>query len=354
MTLCPVFRSADAVQMLRSKGYFDLLAPSINAEREYKRMLIALLDDVIDSRYIKQAEESDDITFLQEHFFLVLFDAVYRALDCPPDRLTTYGLLNLCIKGMVVAGDNLFDDEAKMDLPLELGAGPRFASIVQMLSFDHLVMRVFEEHGSTFKGGGIVRFRRDLLSSLASIGTLEGSEEAGVGSIPPVDEMIQKVHRVRGGQLFSLAFIAPRIGEGDQQLDRWRTAAEGIACLGTAFQIVDDLTDFEFDLTRRSHNILSAQIVHAGTTQERAAFEQLHDEGTRHLVSVENTFAESARSILHKARTEAEEGFRTLARCGFWFPPEDAELFIRAIAGDAGEARMQAVAGAENGDKSDY
>ena len=65
----------------------------------------------------------------------------------------------------------------------------------------------------------------------------------------------------------------------------------------------------------------------------------MHDEGTRHLVSVENAFAESARFILHKACTEAEEGFRTLARCGFWFPPEDAKLFIRAIAGEAGEAR---------------
>ena len=40
-----------------------------------------------------------------------------------------------------------------------------------------------------------------------------------------------------------------------------------------ARQIVDDLTDFEFDVRRKSHNLLVSQIHHLGSQPERAAAE---------------------------------------------------------------------------------
>ena len=167
MTLSPVFRSQDAVRALIASGHFESLGPSISAEREYTRALRELLDDVISERFLSNEEESDDdIEFLQEHFFLILFDSVFRSLECPPDRLRMYGILNLCLKGMVVAGDNLFDSEAKMDLPLKLGDGPRFVSIMQLLCFDHLMVRVFETNAERCSAEQVVRFRRELLTSL--------------------------------------------------------------------------------------------------------------------------------------------------------------------------------------------
>lgn len=346
MTLSPVFRSQDAVESLISRGHFEALGSSIVAEHEYERMLRDLLEGIIAPSYIGPVSEAgDDIEFLQKHFFLILFDSVYRSLGCPADRLTTYGLINLCLKGIIVSGDNLFDGEAKMDLPLNLGDGERFASIMQLLCFDHLVMRVLEAHASRFSGEKVLRFRREMLTCLASIGTLEGSEEKGLDEILPVETMIEHVHRVRGGRLFSLAFIAPFIREDTSDLDRWRTARKGIAHLGTAFQIVDDLTDFEFDLTRRSHNLLAAQITHHGSAQERTAFERMRSEGALRTGTVEATFGDSAGAVLELAQGEAELGFADLAAIGFWFPPDDASLFIRAIAGDAGEHRMRAITG---------
>ena len=47
--------------------------------------------------------------------------------------------------------------------------------------------------------------------------------------------------------------------------------------------------------------------------------------------------------MLERARIEAERGFNDLAELGFWFPPSDAALFVRAIAGDAGDARIDAL-----------
>ncbi len=345
MTLAPVFRSADAVEALSEKGHLDRLADAIAAERAYESRIHTLLRDVLAAEFLQDnTPETDDITFLQEHFFLILFDAVFRALGCPSDRLNLYGQLNLCLKGQVVAGDNLFDNESKLDLPLNLGDGARFTSIMQLLCFDHLIARVFETHDEKLPTDRIAEFRRELLTALARIGTLEGSEERGVETILPVDEMIDKVHRVRGGQLFALAFIAPSVFEPATDREKWQIANRGISALGTAFQIVDDVTDFEFDITRQSHNLLFAQITHHGTSDEKAAFERIRANDKSGIDTVEATFAHAARAVLDIAKSEARRGFADLASLGFWFPPEDADLFIRAIAGDAGETRMEALA----------
>ncbi len=342
MTLAPVFRSPDAIEALAEKGYLDRLTDSLTAQREGETRLHELLRDVVEPEFLNpQFDTTDDITFLQEHFFLTLFDSIFRAIGCPPDRLRLYRLLNLCVKGLVVAGDNLFDNEAKMDLPLKLGRGPRFASIMQLLCFDHLIARIFETHQPALPMERVAAFRRNLLTALARIGTLEGSEEQGVTDFLPVEKMIDTVHRVRGGQLFALALIAPNVFEPESDREKWPVAKRGVAALGTAFQIVDDVTDFEFDLTRQSHNIVFAHIVHNGTPEEKTAFERIRANPANVHDNVESTFAHSARSVLDIAREEAERGFTDLANLGFWYPPSDTDLFIRAIAGDAGEFRME-------------
>ncbi|MEP0845082.1 MAG: hypothetical protein HRF43_20455 [Phycisphaerae bacterium] len=345
MTLSPVFRSSEALAALESKGYLDRLAPALAAERGYVRRLHALLPETIDRRFLSPADEpQSDVLFLQDHFFLILFDSVYQSLGCPEDRRTLYGLLNLCVRGVVASGDNLFDDESKMDLPLEVGGGSRFASILQMLCFDHLITAVLESHAPPGRRERAAAFRRELLTSLAVIGSLEGSEEAGVDGVLPVQEMIERVHQVRGGRLFALAFIAPLIWEPPEAKEPWQVARQGIFDLGTAFQMVDDVTDFEFDLGRGSHNLLAAQVVQAGRPDELRAFHRLVQSppGDERIVEVD--FVQSAREVLLRAEQEARCGFERLAQVGHWFSPDDAGLFVRAIAGAAGDERILAVA----------
>jgi hypothetical protein len=346
MTLSPVFRSTDAIESLNAKGYLSRLGPAIARQRDYAERLNGFLAEVIDGRYIGRLDPDgdDDLTFLQEHFFLVLFDAVFAELGCPEDRLKLYGLLNLCTKGLVTSGDNLFDEENKAELPLSLTDGWRFQSIMQLLCFDHLVARILEVFGPPVTTDTAGRYRRSLLSNLASIGALEGSEEAGVDAVPTPEDMVRTVHAVRGGKLFSLAFLAPGVWEPEAESARWRSARQGITHLGTAFQMVDDVTDFEFDLGRRSHNLVAAEIVHHGTPAEQAAFRRLTADGARPEQVVEKHFAAAANAVLGRARAVAEEGFKSLAACGFWYAPQDAGDFIRAIAGDAGEERMAAIA----------
>jgi hypothetical protein len=179
---------------------------------------------------------------------------------------------------------------------------------------------------------------------MAEIGELEGSEEEGVDEIPTPEAMVGRVHEVRGGALFALAFVAPSVLEEGEVGTAIREAEPAIARLGTAFQIVDDLTDFEFDLGRRSHNLLVSQIRHHGGVEERGALQALRGGEPVLPGMVEGLFRASARAVLERAYEEAQASFQRLGELGFWFPVSLAPQVVRAIVGLEGVARMEALA----------
>src|SRR6185436_13041882 len=126
-----------------------------------------------------------------------------RALDL-------YSELNFCLQGTITAADNLLDGEEKSLLPL-VTEGRCFGSILQLLCFERLTRRAFDRavRAEVVTTGMSDRIQRDLLTRMATIGALEGSEEGGIDDILEVDTIIDRVHRVRGGALFELGFVAP-------------------------------------------------------------------------------------------------------------------------------------------------
>lgn len=354
MTLSPVFRSRDAVRLLREEGVWDRLGPDIAGQARAVERLHGDLDDLIDPRFLEEAgplprdgEVSDPeaLSFLQDYFFLILFRSIFRSLGVPPERLDLYGELDFCIKGTITAADNLFDDQAKSLLPLPDGRGSRYLSILQLMCFERLLRAACDralDRGVLDDREGILAIQRGLMTRMARIGELEGSEEGGVDEIPRPGEMVERVHRVRGGALFALAFVAPGVLESGEVARRLEEAEGAVARLGTAFQIVDDLTDFEFDVGRRSHNLLVSQIRHRGTPEERSALERVWREETEPASDmVEGAFRASARRVLERAYDEAEAAFRGLSDLGFWFPVELADEVVHAIVGLEGVGRME-------------
>ncbi len=350
MTLSPVFRSQAAVELLQQSGIWEILRPAMADQARAVDVLYDDLPEVLDSRFIelpaqRAAQRAESIEFLQEFFFLILFRSLFESLGFAPARLPFYSELNFCIKGTITAADNLFDDQEKSLLPLRRHTGARFMSILQLMSFERLIRRTCDR---AEKAGSITPEQtqavlRGLLSMMASIGELEGSEEKGVAESLGPQEMIEKVHRVRGGALFALSFVAPRILETGEAAAKVAIAEEAIARLGTAFQIVDDLTDFEFDLTRHSHNLLVAQIRATGTQEEKALLERLWQGEPPTANMVETTFAASARAVLQYAYDESRMAFDQLASIGFWFPPELSNEVVHAIVGLEGVSRMDAI-----------
>jgi hypothetical protein len=354
MTLSPVFRSPQAVDLLADRGVWSRLHGDLEAQAEAVRTLHADLGVILGKKFRKPAPDvpsaaevstPQGLQFLQEYFFLVLFRSVFASLGVPQARLGLYTELNFCIKGTITAADNIFDDQAKSLLPLVEHAGSRFMSILQLMSFERLTRRVLDrgEAERILTGAERDEIQRALLDRMASIGTLEGSEEGGVTEIPPPDEMVESVHRVRGGALFALAFVAPAALEKGELGKKLGRAEAAVAQLGTAFQIVDDLTDFEFDVGRRSNNLLVAQIHHLGTGPERAALRHFWTGEKVAKDVVEGLFKESARRVLERAYVEARASFKGLQELGFWFEAELAEEVVRAIVGLDGVARMEAL-----------
>jgi len=355
MTLSPVFRSPEAVRLLEEHGVWERLGPAMRAQAVAVNRLYQDLGDLVDPRFLHEGKKvpedgemrsEEGLAFLQEYFFLVLFRSLFESLGASPERLGFYTELNFCIKGTITAADNIFDDQGKSLLPLVEGAGHRFLSILQLMSFERLIRRSCDRAVRR----GVIReedthaILRGLLNRMAEIGQLEGSEEGGVDEIPTPEAMIRRVHEVRGGALFALAFVAPAVLEEGSVGEAVREAEPAIARLGTAFQIVDDLTDFEFDLGRRSHNLLVSEIHHRGTPEEKLALAALWRGEPVLSGMVEGLFRASARGVLERAYEEAKASFLRLNQLGFWFPTGLAPQVVQAIVGLEGVARMEAIA----------
>jgi len=352
MTLSPVFRSQEAVRILDRQGIWDQLGPAVRGQATAIVNVKRDLTNVIDAKFVDldavalADDDTGSIEFVQEFFFLILFRSVLETLGLRPDGLALCSELNFCIKGTITAADNLFDDQDKLFLPLKVGKGSRFRSILQLLAFERLIARALQrgvEQG-VISAASAERLQQELLTRMAAIGSLEGSEEHGVADILEPARMIDLVHRVRGGALFELAFVAPRLlessvsGEMPVMLAR---AQQAIARLGTAFQIVDDLTDFEVDLTRGSHNLLVSQVTHHGSSEERRQLAGFRASTATHGDAVVELFADSARAVLERGKKEANEALHELQALGFWLSPDVSDHFVRAIVGLDGAERLR-------------
>ncbi len=345
VTLAPVFRSAEGLRLLLEGGVLDRLAPALAIQRAAVASVDADLPLVIPPDWILERAELSDPEALQTWFFLTLFISVFDALGVPPERLRFYAEVDYCIQGTIVAADDLFDGEGKGLLPLKT-QGPTFSGILQLMCFERLMSRAGRRavdqglcSADDFDG-----LQRDLLAEMASIGKLEGSEEGGVDTVLTPEVMLEAVHAVRGGQLFGLSLAAVRRLETDLKPGGLERASLGLVTLGTAFQVVDDLTDFEHDLKRGSHNLLESWVHHRGTPSERAVLARLRAGAPAPPKLVEDHFGTSARAVLDEARELVRQAFAHLRALGFAFSDELADRVVLSIAGLEGTARMQRLA----------
>jgi hypothetical protein len=344
VTLSPVFHSERAMALLRHEGVWDHLQGTALAERDATRRVRADLAEVLEAPFLRPIEEENGdpnhVEFVQRFFFLVFFRSVLESV-VQSRALDLYSELNFCIQGTITAADNLFDHEQKSLLPV-VTEGRRFGSILQLLCFERLTCRVFDRavRDGVASSGTSNLVQRDLLSRMATIGALEGSEEGGIDEVLEVDAIIERVHRVRGGALFALGLVAPTHVEPRGHQPVIRSVERAMSRLGTAFQMVDDLTDFEFDVQHRRHNVVVSQVHHSGTRDERMALRQLR-ESARPIDVWPQRFLASARAVLHGAQRETRQSLEELHALGFWFPPALADALVCSIAGVDGVATME-------------
>lgn len=352
MTLSPVFRSHRAIGILQSQAVWGRLEEASIGQSHAIQRVRADLPQTLDRRFLSlpaaiatAADEGRSLEFVQTFFFAILFRSVLQSIGVQRVCLDFYSELNFCIQGTIVAADNLFDGEQRSLLPLRTGTGRRFGSILQLIVFQRLMACVLDRAiaSGSISAADSALIQRELTSRMAEIGTLEGSEEGGVENVADVDTMLETVQSVRGGRLFELGLVAAAIVEPAERQDAIFRAARAISRLGTAFQIVDDVTDLEFDVRHRRQNLLVAQIHHAGTLEERAALHRIR-ESQAPLAGME-PFVDSVKAVLDRARNEARHSLEDLATLGFWWPPTMADELVHAIVGLDGLRTMELASG---------
>ncbi|MEK6875713.1 MAG: class 1 isoprenoid biosynthesis enzyme [Nanoarchaeota archaeon] len=339
MTLSPVFRSEESRRFLEEQGYLKRFKRALEVQKRARDSLTYLVYSHFNKEYHGAIETEDDMKIFEQDFFLILFNEICKVVGSKPEKLEWYAKFNYCIRSRVTLADNIFDNEEKTTLPFSSEIKGEMRTILEFMATEEL----FRTLGRLEE----VRYYYDLIkrkldNKMIAIGKLEGSEEKGIRKILTPESMIPKVHRVRGGALFELSMIAPKFLEPEKG-EKWIKAEMALNDIGTAFQIVDDITDFEFDLKRGSNNIVTAEAYHNGTDQEKQMLEGYLQTKNSDEKALEKYFSQSATRVVQTAYQIARKGFEKLQNLGFWYSPEHAEQFVNAILGNVGTPRLEGI-----------
>ena len=309
------------------------LWPSVQEHRRIEQEHLHLLQQFLAERYIAPTPKlAGTLRYAQKNFFSILFLAIYRAVGVAEDRRLFYGTVNHAVRGIVTATDNLLDDEYKELLPLRFAAGAtRFKSVMHILLFDRFLFQVVDAaaESALIAAQDRAPLQQALLDALVPIGEEEATEEKGVLSILPPAQILDQVHRHKGGNLLRLAFVAPRLIETDLH-DRLEQADRGTYHIGMALQSIDDVTDFYDDLRDRRHNYLVSSIRFEGSAAEKGRLEAFLA-GRGSPAPVQEAYAASTERVLGRAVQEALAGFDQLAAAGFWLNRQQALRLIRYL-----------------------
>jgi hypothetical protein len=318
---------------MRSFTTLVKLYPSIKEHRQVEKATLRLLDGLLESRFIAPPRRRvGPLQYTRKNFFSILFLAVYRAMGIQEERRLLYGTINHTIRGIVTAADNILDDEYKEMLPLRFATGAsRFKSIMHLLLFDRILYQVVDEavEQRIISAEDRPRILQTILDALVPIGEEEATEEGGVPHLLTPAEIIEQIHRHKGGNLLRLAFVTPLLVETGRR-ERVELADRGVFRIGLALQVIDDLTDFHEDLRDRHHNYLASTIHHEGSDSERQQLAALMA-GSSELPPVERAFPDSVQRTMGRAVGEALHGFDNLAQAGFWLNRSQALELIKNL-----------------------
>jgi len=265
--------------------------------------------------------------YWQRNFFSILFLSIFDAIGISHERQHKYGMILHAVRGVVTATDNILDDEAKGAVQLKLQGGKVLPNVLVMLMESGLLQEVAFELAAdrdaarkTWKG---------LVHALFALGAEESAEEHAIEHVLEPKQLLDQIHRFRGGGLLQLAFVAPEINEPELN-QAIRLAKSGVNHIGLSLQIIDDITDFDEDLGSRNHNMLRSWIVfeHPDGACSDADLKVLGAEVRK---SPEVHFPLATQQVMRLAIEMALEGFDILNEVGHPADRDAALTLIKAM-----------------------
>jgi hypothetical protein len=265
--------------------------------------------------------------YWQRNFFSILFLTIFDAIGIEKRRQHLYGIILHAIRGIVTATDNILDDEAKGSVILQLQGGRVLPNIL-VLSMESGVLQeaIYELSGSE---KAAKETWKNITHALFALGAEESGEEGDVDTVLDPKQLLDRIHRYRGGGLLLLAFVAPEVNE-PQLADKIRAAKSGVNYIGLSLQILDDLTDFEEDLTNLNHNMLRSWILH-NRPDGVCDSEQLKRLDPEILKHPEVHFRRATQQVMHLAIEMALKGFDSLYKIGHPVDRSSAQELIKTM-----------------------
>ena len=194
---------------------------------------------------------------LRKNLFSTLFYSIYLALEIPKPRRLLYGTINHLFRIWVTSADNLLDDEDKCVLPLVMpGTSRVMREVVAIMAADRVLWSVLREAVSsrtiTYDQADALAAQslRCLLPSAAQ----EASEEGGVLTRPAPEYVLDILHELKTGLLFTLPFLGVDLIESQVAPERVARLKRALMLFGGGCQILDDVRDLGRDFVERRHN----------------------------------------------------------------------------------------------------
>jgi hypothetical protein len=259
--------------------------------------------------------------YFESNIFSILFLSIFLSLGLPEPRVRAYGLILHSLRGVVTSTDNILDRESKGALRIQGAHGWVLPNVMLLLLQSGLLYEVLSELAQN--PGLRHSLQGQIIAALQEIASEEVDEEHEINEVLIPGEILDRIHRYRGGRLLELAFIAPVMLE-TERAGELRVASDAVHRIGLGLQILDDITDLSVDLQSLNHNILRSWIVHHGpdgpVTDDDLRTLPLED-----LKCPWKTFPNATRAVLKQATDEARAGFAALGNLGFPVDPEGVD-----------------------------
>lgn len=222
--------------------------------------------DVPEDDRVTMAPSEPSLLTWRRNLFSTVFQSTYLLLGLPADCRALFAQLNYLFRIWVTATDNLLDREDKPTLPLALPPGAQvMRQVLALMVADRGLTRLLRTavDGGVVTPGEAARLGDRTLTVLLPSAALEAREERGVVEHPPPCEVLERIHHLKTGILFTVPFIGLEDpGTGTLLSERARRLRDALATLGAGCQILDDIRDFSRDLATRRHNYLAAVLYH--------------------------------------------------------------------------------------------
>ncbi len=301
---------------------FFLFAESFTIQQETLERFYALAAEISPSVH-PVLPPDNEIFSIKRNFFSTLFITVIRQILPETSNIHLYAFMNQGMRAWVTGCDNILDDEYKPIFDFLTIRGDRMRSVLTIMLAERVIQTYLLQSALPVETATTVI--RTTYKALLPSAMQEGTEEARPVPVLPPDEIMERIHTPKTADLFAAPLYLPiQLESPPAELQHHANA--GLRAFGLACQVLDDIRDFNLDLTQGRHNLACSVLAdHYG---QKLVHSLRQDPPGEPLAC---QFPDILPHILARADSYFEEAFHHFNQIGWELTPMAGEVIKRTI-----------------------